>query len=287
MNLSSLFRRWRALTHKDELDQELEEEMRFHIDRETDQNIRNGMSPEDARLAALKSFSRVDQSKEECRDARGVNVVENIVRDVSYSSRVLLKNYAFTIVVVLTLALGIGATAAVYSAIDAALLRPLPFPHPHELVRLTDVHVPVDYTSLDRAGESDDTTSPRMVLRASRFDVTQLTAMRDVFAHSAVFANGSLNLGSGPEPLRIQVAFVTAGFEHSVANMYFVPLGFLLAWFGPEALVAGGAGAEAAAALSLGGFLRNLVAVTIGNMVGGGVLVGAVYWFIYLRRRPG
>ena len=82
-------------------------------------------------------------------------------------------------------------------------------------------------------------------------------------------------------------AFVTAGFEHSVANMYFVPLGFLLAWFGPEALVAVGAGAEAAAALSLGGFLRNLVAVTIGNMVGGGVLVGAVYWFIYLRRRPG
>ncbi|HEX6102632.1 MAG TPA: formate/nitrite transporter family protein [Alphaproteobacteria bacterium] len=80
-------------------------------------------------------------------------------------------------------------------------------------------------------------------------------------------------------------AFVTAGFEHSVANMYFVPLGFLLAWFGPEALVASGPGAEAAAALSMAGFVRNLAAVTIGNVIGGGVLVGAVYWFIYLRRR--
>ena len=79
-------------------------------------------------------------------------------------------------------------------------------------------------------------------------------------------------------------AFVTAGFEHSVANMYFVPLGFLLAWFGPEALVASGPGADAAAALSVAGFARNLVAVTIGNVIGGGVLVGAVYWFIYLRR---
>ena len=138
MNLSSLFRRWRALTHKDELDQELEEEMLFHIDRETDQNIRNGMSPDDARLAALKSFSRVDQSKEECRDARGVNVVENIVRDVSYSSRVLLKNYAFTIVVVLTLALGIGANTAIFSFANGILLRPLPYPQSDRLTAIQE-----------------------------------------------------------------------------------------------------------------------------------------------------
>ncbi|MCI0429621.1 MAG: formate/nitrite transporter family protein [Rhodospirillales bacterium] len=80
-------------------------------------------------------------------------------------------------------------------------------------------------------------------------------------------------------------AFVTAGFEHSVANMYFVPLGFLLAAFGPDWLVASGPGAEAAAALSGVGFVINLAAVTVGNIIGGGVLVGAVYWFIYLRRR--
>ncbi|HKY42167.1 MAG TPA: ABC transporter permease [Pyrinomonadaceae bacterium] len=141
MNLSSLFRRWRALTHKDELDQELEEEMRFHLDREIDQNIRNGMSPEDARLAAMKSFSRVDQSKEECRDARGVNMVENIVRDVSYSSRILLKNYAFTIVVILTLALGIGANTAIFSFANGILLRPLPYPQSDRLAAINETAV--------------------------------------------------------------------------------------------------------------------------------------------------
>ena len=101
MNLNDLLRRWRALTHKAEMDQELDEEMRFHLERDIEQNIRNGMTPEDARYAALRSFGGVDQSKEECRSARGVGFIDNVVRDVSFGVRVLLKNYAFTIVVVL------------------------------------------------------------------------------------------------------------------------------------------------------------------------------------------
>ncbi|HVI69872.1 MAG TPA: permease prefix domain 1-containing protein, partial [Pyrinomonadaceae bacterium] len=109
MNLNDLLRRWRALTRKNEMDHELDEEMRFHLERDIDHNIRDGMTPEDARYAALRSFGGVDQSKEECRSARGVGLIDNIVRDVSYSGRVLFKSYAFTIVVVLTLALGIGA----------------------------------------------------------------------------------------------------------------------------------------------------------------------------------
>ena len=87
MNLSSLLRRWRALIHKDQLEQELDEEMRFHLERDIERNIKNGMSPADARFAALKSFGRFDQSKEESRDARGVRLVENILRDISYSVR--------------------------------------------------------------------------------------------------------------------------------------------------------------------------------------------------------
>lgn len=80
-------------------------------------------------------------------------------------------------------------------------------------------------------------------------------------------------------------AFVTAGFEHSVANMYFVPLGFLLRDLGPETLLTDPAAVAAAEALSWVGFIKNLTAVTFGNVIGGGILVGAVYWFIYLRRR--
>ena len=133
VNLSSLLRRWRALIHRNEAENELDEELQFHLERDIEQNVRSGMTPQDARYAALKSFGGVDQSKEECRDARGVRLFENILRDVSYSLRVLLKSYAFTLVVVLTLALGIGANTAIFSFANGILLRPLPYPQSDRL----------------------------------------------------------------------------------------------------------------------------------------------------------
>src|SRR5918998_744153 len=96
------------------------------------------MTPEAARYAALKSFSRVDQSKEECRDARGVGLIDNLLRDVTFSVRILLKNYAFTIVVILTLALGIGANTAIFSFANGILLRPLPYPQSDRLAMLDE-----------------------------------------------------------------------------------------------------------------------------------------------------
>ncbi|MCG8548598.1 MAG: formate/nitrite transporter family protein [Alphaproteobacteria bacterium] len=81
-------------------------------------------------------------------------------------------------------------------------------------------------------------------------------------------------------------AFVAAGFEHSIANMYFIPAGLLIKWFGTDvAWQIIGAAPGDYAALTLGGFAANLIPVTIGNIVGGGLLVGAVYWFVYLRKR--
>ena len=138
MNLSDLFRRWRSLTHKDEMDQELDAELKFHLDRDIQRNINDGMNAADARYAALRSFDRLEQSKEECRSARGVELVENIGRDFTYSLRVLLKNYAFTIVVILTLALGIGANTAIFSFANGILLRPLPYPQSDRLVVLDE-----------------------------------------------------------------------------------------------------------------------------------------------------
>ena len=138
MNLNDLLRRWRALTHKGEMEQELDDELRFHLERATEQNIKNGMTPEDARYAALRSFGGVEQSKEECRSARGVGLIDNLLRDVTYSSRVLLKNYAFTFVVILTLALGIGANTAIFSFANGILLRPLPYPQSDRLVVLDE-----------------------------------------------------------------------------------------------------------------------------------------------------
>ena len=120
------------------MDQELDDELRFHLEREMEQNVRNGMSPEEAHYAAMKSFGSLGRSKEECRSARGVGLMENMLRDITYSLRVLLKNYAFTIVVVLTLALGIGANTAIFSFANGILLRPLPYPQSDRLAQINE-----------------------------------------------------------------------------------------------------------------------------------------------------
>ena len=197
MNLSSLFRRWRALTHKEELDQELDDEMQFHLDRQIDQNIKNGMSPNDARLAALRSFDRVDQSKEECRDARGVSFVENILRDASYSARVLTKNYAFTIVVVLTLALGIGANTAIFSFANGILLRPLPYPQSDRLAAINE-------TALKRGFDSMSVSYPNFLDWKEQNTVFE--SMGTYFGGSARFA-----LSGAGQPVTIRGARIGYG----------------------------------------------------------------------------
>lgn len=144
-------------------------------------------------------------------EGRRAAVWDGLARDVRRALGQARRTPAVTGMAVFALALGIGATTAVYSAIDAALLRPLPFPDPEALVRLTDVHVPIDYSDLRPAGADGD-AAPPMVLRASRLDITHLAGMRDVFAHAAVMASGGLNLGAGAEPVRIDVTFVTGAF---------------------------------------------------------------------------
>lgn len=148
MNLGDLLRRWRALTHKEDLEKELDEELRFHLDKDIEENLKSGMSPDAARYAALKSFGGVEQSKEYSRDARGVRLIENILRDVSFSVRVLLKNHGFTIVVVLILALGIGANTAIFSFANGILLRPLPYPQSDRLVVLDETALKRGVTSM-------------------------------------------------------------------------------------------------------------------------------------------
>jgi hypothetical protein len=132
--IKKLIRRWRALTKKEELELQLDDELRYHLERDTARNIQSGMSEKDAKYAALRSFGNVDQSKEECRDAWGVRQIEDLLQDLRYSVRLLAKSPTFTFLAILTLTLGIGANTAIFSLLDAVMLRSLPVKNPDELV---------------------------------------------------------------------------------------------------------------------------------------------------------
>lgn len=127
LRLRSLFRRRRV-------EQELNEELRFHLDQMVEEHIGKGKSPAEAHQAALRELGGVDQFKEECRDARGIGFIETALRDLRYGARMLIKNPGFTVVVALTLAVGIASTSSIFSVVDAIMLRPLPAKDPDQLV---------------------------------------------------------------------------------------------------------------------------------------------------------
>ena len=127
--------RLRSLFRKSCVEQELSDELRFHLEELIGEGLAKGMTPEEARYAALRELGGMDQIKEECREMRRVNYIESFIQDIRYGLRMLAKNPTFTVVAVLTLALGIGANTAILTVVSTVLLRPLPYPDSGRIVK--------------------------------------------------------------------------------------------------------------------------------------------------------
>src|SRR6266542_3692312 len=197
--LSKLKLRLRALFFKSRLEEELDEEVRFHLERETAENVARGMSAEEARMAALRSFGGVERVKEESRDERGVRFLEEVWQDLRYGGRMLWKNPGFTLVAVITLALGIGANTAIFSVVNAVLLRPLPFAEPERLVMV--------WLKGSEAAGGDRASLPVA-------DLLDWRAQNRSFESVGAFRNIAIayNYIGGESPERVRATGVTANF---------------------------------------------------------------------------
>jgi predicted permease len=142
MSFHTFGARIRGLFGRRALDQRLEEELRFHLDMETEKNCAHGMSLQDARAAARRSFGPTARIKEDYRERRGLPMLETFLKDLQYAVRGFSRNPAFAAIVIVSLGLGIGANTAIFTLIDAVMLRSLPVRSPDELVAVGDASRP-------------------------------------------------------------------------------------------------------------------------------------------------
>jgi putative ABC transport system permease protein len=185
---------WRRLLfywRRDQFDRDLAEEMKFHLELKVEENLQAGMTPTEARIAAGRQFGNQTLLRERSREMWGFRSIETYWQDLRYGARMFLKQPGFTSIAVLTLALGIGANTAIFSVVNAVLLRPLPYVEPESLVWLWDTlpQLPTAPTSLP--------------------EFLDWKVQNQSFEHLAAFQSGSMFLDTGDGTRDTPVGFVT------------------------------------------------------------------------------
>lgn len=176
------------------VDADLDQEVHTQLELLAEENIRAGMPPAEARRAARIEFGGIEQVKEEVREKRAGNWVHSVISDCRYGLRQLRKNPGFTTVAVLILALGIGASTAIFSLVDAVLLRTLPYPTPEKIVRVWE--------------QAPD--GHPMNLSDPNFD--DFLAQNNTFSSFAAYGFGLTSISGGSEPVRVDIAVVSRDF---------------------------------------------------------------------------
>jgi predicted permease len=188
--------RIRSLFSRASVEQELDAELHFHLQQQIEENLAAGMSAEEARYAARRAIGGADQIKDDCRDMRRVNLVQDLLQDLRYAARILRKSPAFTAAAVLTLALSIGANTAIFSVVNAALLRPLPFRNPDRLVMV--------WEDLSFMGFPQNTPAPA--------NFVDWKYRNHVFTDMAAMHGDLMSLTGDGQPEEVEVKIVTANF---------------------------------------------------------------------------
>jgi predicted permease len=191
--------RLKALLRRNRVESDLAEELHAHMERETEKLVSRGIPREEANRRARLSFGGFDKVNEECREARGVYLVETSLQDLRYAVRTLRKNPGFTAVIVLTLTLGIGASTAVFSIVNSVLLKPLPYPAAERIVfpwRLAPHGMQLGYDEIPWG----------------RTEFLLLSKESKAFQFLGAFKSDSFNLTGSGEPVRLNGLRASAGF---------------------------------------------------------------------------
>jgi putative ABC transport system permease protein len=192
--LSDLLFRLRALFHTKVMDSDLDDELRFHLDHQREKYMQSGLAEEEALRRVRLDFGGSAQIQEECREARGVHVIETLRQDLRYALRTLRKNPGFTCIALITVALAIGANTAIFSLVYGALLRPLPYRDPDRLIVLNETH-------------------PRIgTISVSYPNFLDWRAQNHVFSGMAVAAGVGYNLAGIAQPETITGQAISSNF---------------------------------------------------------------------------